>query len=77
LPFVPGSVNETIRGKLYNKSPRLFQWTESAKATCQQWQDERIAALKVAEAQARADREQLENQLRRETEPLRPVLPIA
>jgi hypothetical protein len=43
-----------------------FQWTENARATCQRWHDERIAALKAAEAQARVDREQLEKQLQRE-----------
>lgn len=66
LPFTPGSADQTVRGKLYTKNPRLYQWTENARATCQRWQDERITALKAAEAQARADREALEAQQRRE-----------
>jgi hypothetical protein len=66
LPFAPGSVNETIRGQLYIKAPKLYQWTERARTTCEQWQAERIATLKAAEEKARQDREQLEKQLRRE-----------
>jgi hypothetical protein len=66
LPFVPGNEDQTVRGKLYTKNPRLYQWTENARATCQRWHDERITALKAAEAQARADREALEKQLQRE-----------
>jgi len=46
LPFTPGNVNETIRGQLYTKAPRLYQWGENARATCQQWNDERIAHSK-------------------------------
>jgi hypothetical protein len=66
LPFTPGSVNETVRGAMYRKAPRLHQWCENSQAICQRWHDEKIAALKTAEEQARAYREQLEKQLQRE-----------
>jgi hypothetical protein len=66
LPFTPGSVNETVRGQLYVKNPRLYQWCENSRATCEQWNAERLAALKAAEQQARVEREALEKQLRRE-----------
>jgi hypothetical protein len=77
LPFIPGSVNETVRGTMYRQAPRLYQWTENARATCERWNDERIAELKAAETKARADREALEKQTEQKTQPIRIVAPIA
>jgi hypothetical protein len=66
LPFTPGSVELTVRGAMYRKAPQLYQWCENSRQTCQRWHDEKITALKAAEEQARAVREQLEKQLQRE-----------
>jgi hypothetical protein len=77
LPFTPGSVELTVRGALYAKHPRLYQWCENARQTCERWRAEEIAALEKEKAQAQARLEKLQKETAHKTEPIRIVAPIA